>query len=259
MILYLLMALGPFGVALFSIAAGVPVDLAGALGLGTALLSFLALEVASGGRVSGRTLRHDVVHAVLSAGTAQLCLLAAVGVLAMIDAPGALDGWSWWWQVPLIVIGTDFLGYWGHRLQHRVGALWRAHRVHHTPDELYALNGLRAHPFDTAFAFLVATLWALALGVSHEAFVAAGVLQTSFLLLQHARGAFPRWLEVAFVTPQWHAMHHDIEAVEPTNLAHITTVWDRAFGTFRASRTVEVGVDGERSGRLVDTLMLRGR
>jgi sterol desaturase/sphingolipid hydroxylase (fatty acid hydroxylase superfamily) len=249
MIRYLLMALGPASVAAFAVVHGLPVELAGALGIGCAFASFLVSELILQTRVSLRTLRNDIVHAVLSAGTAQLCLLAATFALSRVPPTQLFADWAWWWQVPLIVFGTDFLGYWAHRAQHNISALWKPHAVHHLPHELYALNGLRAHPGDTAFAFTISTVWALAVGFAAEAFIVAAVLQTSFLLLQHARGRFPAWLEVAVVTPAWHAVHHD-RHVGPTNLAHITTLWDRVFGTYEASRPVSLGVVGRPPGSL---------
>src|SRR5207249_1584974 len=43
---------------------------------------------------------------------------------------------SWWLQAVEVVLLSDFCIYWGHRLQHRVGFLWRFHAVHHSAEHL---------------------------------------------------------------------------------------------------------------------------
>src|SRR5690349_5740362 len=37
----------------------------------------------------------------------------------------------WWLQAIEVVALSDLFVYWGHRLQHRVGWLWRFHAIHH--------------------------------------------------------------------------------------------------------------------------------
>src|ERR1700730_3069556 len=39
----------------------------------------------------------------------------------------AVAGQSWWLQLAEVIVLSDLLIYWGHRLQHRVGFLWRFH------------------------------------------------------------------------------------------------------------------------------------
>ena len=48
----------------------------------------------------------------------------------------------WWLQAVEVVLLSDFCVYWGHRLQHRVGFLWRFHSVHHSAEHL---DWLAAH------------------------------------------------------------------------------------------------------------------
>src|SRR5437764_9430431 len=44
----------------------------------------------------------------------------------------AVASQPWWLQALEVILLSDFLVYWGHRLQHRVGFLWRFHGVHHS-------------------------------------------------------------------------------------------------------------------------------
>src|SRR5262245_253217 len=41
-----------------------------------------------------------------------------------------------WLQALEVIVISDVLIYWGHRLQHRVGFLWRFHSVHHSAEHL---------------------------------------------------------------------------------------------------------------------------
>ena len=58
---------------------------------------------------------------------------------------------SWWLQAIEVVILSDFFVYWGHRLQHRVGWLWRFHSIHHSAEHLDWLAAHREHPLDTVY------------------------------------------------------------------------------------------------------------
>src|SRR6476620_4311947 len=59
-------------------------------------------------------------------------------------------GWMgplrWVPAVVFVVLANDFAGYWFHRLQH--GPLWRFHAVHHSIEEMHAVNSY-GHPVDT--------------------------------------------------------------------------------------------------------------
>src|SRR5215211_7239263 len=57
----------------------------------------------------------------------------------------------WWLQVMEVIVLSDFFVYWAHRLQHRVGFLWRFHAVHHSAEQLDWLAAHREHPIDTIY------------------------------------------------------------------------------------------------------------
>src|SRR5262245_35987243 len=48
----------------------------------------------------------------------------------------AVASQPWWLQALEVIVLSDFFVYWGHRLQHRVGFLWRFHAVHHSAEHL---------------------------------------------------------------------------------------------------------------------------
>ena len=57
----------------------------------------------------------------------------------------------WWLQALEVFFLSDFLIYWGHRLQHRVDFLWRFHKVHHSAKHLDWLAAHREHPLDSIY------------------------------------------------------------------------------------------------------------
>ena len=63
----------------------------------------------------------------------------------------AVAGQAIWIQAIEVVLLSDLLIYWGHRLQHRVGFLWRFHSIHHSAEHLDWLAAHREHPIDTIY------------------------------------------------------------------------------------------------------------
>src|SRR5262249_7665530 len=80
----------------------------------------------------------------------------------------AVASQSWWLQAIEVVVLSDFLVYWGHRLQHRVGWLWRFHSVHHSSQHLDWLAAHREHPVDTIYTLTLINLPAFVLGFPLE-------------------------------------------------------------------------------------------
>lgn len=48
----------------------------------------------------------------------------------------AVAAQPWWLQAIEVVVLSDLCVYWGHRLQHKVGFLWRFHSIHHSSEHL---------------------------------------------------------------------------------------------------------------------------
>src|SRR5262245_48123955 len=63
----------------------------------------------------------------------------------------AVQSQPWWLQAIEVILLSDLLIYWGHRLQHRVGFLWRFHSIHHSAEHLDWLAAHREHPLDTVY------------------------------------------------------------------------------------------------------------
>lgn len=64
--------------------------------------------------------------------------------------PQPLPGWHGVWQMPAIILLTDFLFYFMHRLAH-LKYFYKIHSIHHTFDIPIAVAALYAHPVEHMF------------------------------------------------------------------------------------------------------------
>ena len=129
---------------------------------------------------------------------------------------------------------ADFGHYWIHRLMH-YRYVWRIHKWHHSPNQMYWLAGFRATipqdvivnlPYLFAYSFLGLSPWwmELAIGLFNN-------LQNDWMHINVTWRS--NWLEWLIVTPRYHHIHHsDRPEHYMANLAALFTVWDRLFGTY---------------------------
>ena len=60
----------------------------------------------------------------------------------------AVASQPWWLQALEVIVLSDVLVYWGHRLQHAIPLLWRFHSIHHSAEHLDWMAAHREHPLD---------------------------------------------------------------------------------------------------------------
>ncbi|MEO0626037.1 MAG: sterol desaturase family protein, partial [Bacteroidota bacterium] len=77
-------------------------------------------------------------------------------------------------QVFEVLLFSDLLIYWGHRLQHRVDFLWQFHKVHHSAEHMDWLAAHREHPIDSIYTIGLINLPAFVMGFPLESI--AGVI-----------------------------------------------------------------------------------
>ena len=70
----------------------------------------------------------------------------------------------------------DFLGFCLHVLSHRVGLLWRLHKVHHCDNEFDASTGLRHQPLEGLFNLFVQTVFFGLVGMPFAIIAVYGVI-----------------------------------------------------------------------------------
>lgn len=142
-------------------------------------------------------------------------------------------GWPIWAQAALMLLVSDFLRYWLHRLAHAWGPLWRLHAVHHAPDRLYWLNVGRFHPLDKASQFLFDALPFLLAGVSDGVIAAYFTFYALNGFYQHSNCRLRlgplNWLVAGPELHRWH--HADARDAASVNFGNNLILWDHVFGT----------------------------
>jgi sterol desaturase/sphingolipid hydroxylase (fatty acid hydroxylase superfamily) len=145
----------------------------------------------------------------------------------------AVASQPWWLQAVQVVLLSDFLIYWGHRLQHRVGFLWRFHKVHHSAEHLDWLAAHREHPLDTIYTVGLINLPAFLLGFPLETLAALIAFRGVWAIYIHSNVRLPtgplRWLLGA---PELHHWHHDRDR-DAGNYGNLSPLMDILFGTYR--------------------------
>ncbi len=135
--------------------------------------------------------------------------------------------WPRWTVVVATLLAMDLCNWLAHWGDHRIGALWRIHALHHSQEELSVLTSFRAHPLMHTNGFLLATVPVLLLTGAHPL---APVLITVYVCLGTLPHTNVRWtygpLGRVFVSPGYHRLHHAVEGRQDVNLGVVLTVWD---------------------------------
>lgn len=137
-------------------------------------------------------------------------------------------------QVLEIMLLTDFVQYWFHRLFHEIPFLWRFHAVHHSAQKMDWLAGSRMHIVEIVGLRGLTIIPMFVLGFNQQAlsiYILLVYLNATFV---HANVRFNvEWLKPFIVTPRFHHWHHGIEK-EAINVNYsIHFPWlDKLFGTY---------------------------
>jgi len=179
------------------------------------------------GVVTDRVLQPAV--ALLSAWLAAGLGAGLIGRLALPGPVAVLIG----------VLACDLGTYLIHRLMH-TPALWRLHALHHSDRELDWSTSFRHHPFEKIASSLLFGLWTVLIGIPIDAVLIGLLTISAWDTLSHSNWRMPAALERVLarvlVTPQVHALHHSTLSGEAdSNYGSILLIWDRLFGTWRAS------------------------
>ncbi len=188
--------------------------------------------------------------------------------LGHIVPPGfreSIASQSWWLQSMEVVVLSDFLIYWGHRIQHKVGFLWRFHKVHHSAEHLDFLAAHREHPLDTLFTVGVINLPAFILGFPLETIAGLIAFRGIWAIYIHSNVRLPIGpLRMIIGAPELHHWHHDLNR-DAGNYANISPLLDIIFGTYTCPdhEPQHFGIQEELSknyiGQLVQPLLPRKR
>jgi sterol desaturase/sphingolipid hydroxylase (fatty acid hydroxylase superfamily) len=137
-------------------------------------------------------------------------------------------------RVAVFYLLADLGSYWMHRLMH-TRHVWRVHRWHHSPTQLYWLAGVRATiPQQLLFnlpAVLALPILAGAPVWVYLAILVEGIARNNWMHMNVSWRS--RWLERVLVTPRYHHIHHSADAaLHDGNYGSLFSFWDRLFGTY---------------------------
>ena len=204
---------------------------------------------------SPRGLRRDLDH--LGLWALNGAVLQAVPFATSLAAARLAAEWNWGllhaWHLPLLAVlplSVAALDAWTwalHRLYHGVPTLWRIHRVHHLDEHLSATTGVRFHPAEVLLSALGRLPLIFGLGLPVQAIVCFEILLLAASQLQHADTRLPaawnRRLTTAFVTPNFHQVHHSTRRHQAdSNFGTIFSIWDRISGTLSQAHPERVVV-----------------
>jgi sterol desaturase/sphingolipid hydroxylase (fatty acid hydroxylase superfamily) len=144
----------------------------------------------------------------------------------------AVSTQPWYLQALEVVVVSDVLIYWGHRLQHNVDFLWRFHKVHHSAVHLDWLAAHREHPLDTVYTVGLINLPAFVFGFSLEAIAGLISFRGIWAIYIHSNVRLPLGpLRLLIGAPELHHWHHDLER-DAGNYANISPLMDVIFRTY---------------------------
>jgi sterol desaturase/sphingolipid hydroxylase (fatty acid hydroxylase superfamily) len=156
-----------------------------------------------------------------------------LGSIVSQDFRHAVASQPWWLQVVEVVLLSDFLIYWAHRLQHGVGFLWRFHAVHHSAEHLDWLAAHREHPLDSIYTIGIVNLPAFIVGFPLETLAGFIAFRGLWAIYIHSNVRLPIGpLRMLLGSPELHHWHHDRDR-DAGNYANISPLMDILFGTYR--------------------------
>ena len=139
----------------------------------------------------------------------------------------------WWLQALEAIVFSDLLVYWGHRLQHRCGFLWRFHSIHHSAEHLDWLAAHREHPLDTVYTMGLINLPAFVMGFPLQTIAGLLAFRGLWAIYIHSNVRLPIGpFRILVGAPELHHWHHSRER-EAGNYANISPLMDLLFGTYR--------------------------
>lgn len=134
----------------------------------------------------------------------------------------------------ILLLMTDLVWYWYHRLSHEINIFWAAHIVHHQSEEYNYTVSARITVFQ---ALLRNVFWSVLpfLGFHPVMVVAILIVHGTYSFFTHTQviGKLG-WIEKIMITPSHHRVHHaSDEKYLNKNYGDIFVFWDKLFGTFQ--------------------------
>jgi sterol desaturase/sphingolipid hydroxylase (fatty acid hydroxylase superfamily) len=141
--------------------------------------------------------------------------------------------WPFGLQLLCVLLLTDLLSYWVHRLHHLLTPLWWMHAVHHAPRQIDWLVAARVHPVELVLGKVVSTFPVYLLGFEPDVFALTVPAMATYSLFLHSN---LKWgygvLGYVIASPAFHRWHHSSEAAAiDRNYAQLFSFYDYLFAT----------------------------
>lgn len=144
----------------------------------------------------------------------------------------AVAAQPWGWQLVEVIVLSDLLIYWGHRLQHRVPLLWRFHKVHHSAEHLDWLAAYREHPLDALYTIGLINLPVFLLGFPIQTIGWLIAFRGIWAIYIHSNVRLRLGpLRMLIGSPELHHWHHHLDR-DAGNYANVSPLMDVLFGTY---------------------------
>jgi sterol desaturase/sphingolipid hydroxylase (fatty acid hydroxylase superfamily) len=156
----------------------------------------------------------------------------SIGLFNRIDFP-------FWIELILVILLLDFFIWLQHFLTHKIGFLWRIHRVHHSDTEMDISTAIRFHPIEIALSMALKIGLVYALGADPLLVLTFEILLNGSSMFNHANIKIPnqidKFLRLLIVTPDMHRIHHSSDRIEhDTNFGFALSIWDHIFQTYKS-------------------------
>jgi len=138
-----------------------------------------------------------------------------------------------WLVWVILLLATDLVWYWYHRLGHEINLLWGAHIVHHQSEEFNYTVSARITTFQAIARNLFWCILPFA-GFHPDMVMTILVIHGAYSFFTHTQliGKLG-WLENILITPSLHGVHHaSNEKYLNKNYGDLFVFWDKLFGTF---------------------------
>lgn len=186
-------------------------------------------EMTVADRAAGLRFWAMLIGAQAVAGTLFVSIIGALEIKPLVTV-------HWTWGSAILAalaggLGYDFLFYWYHRTQHRW--FWRWHSVHHSIENLTAINSYH-HWSEPFFSIVLISLpFALFdLQATPQLFYLAFIIRLHPHYIHTASSLNLGPLGRVIIDNRFHRLHHSTEPHHfNSNFGAVTTLWDHLFGT----------------------------
>lgn len=139
-----------------------------------------------------------------------------------------------WYTLLLLLLLSDFVFYWFHRVGHTINIFWAAHMAHHSSEEMNLSVGIRASFTQRLFQFLFFDWILVVIGFSPEAVYSMAAVHLLLAYWHHTALINKMgWWEKWFVSPSHHRVHHGVNPQYiDKNFSEFLIVWDKWFGSY---------------------------